>query len=145
MPIYNTLLNDDKVYQWVKDDCLKCCIASLLHLPYEAVPNFFAGLPQGVPVPATVNEFMQRWFNDRGHYLIEVPMSADSVEEMMQMLAMLHPGLNMMLSGKSPRGKDHAVIVRDGQLIHDPSRDGGGIIGPCYTGLYYAGYIGVYT
>ena len=45
------------------------------------------------------------------------------------------------LSGKSRTGTSHMVIVSNGEIIHDPSLDDSGIIGPADNVYYWLGFL----
>ena len=42
-----------------------------------------------------------------------------------------------ILGGKSPRGFDHAVVGKGGDIVHDPHPEGGGLIGKPDTITYF--------
>lgn len=100
-------------------DCFAACIASLLEMPLEEVPNFCA---EGEEWP--INAI--NWYRGQGFAILEFDYSdqPDSVA----IAEMKSLGGYCIVSGQSSRFDClHAVIYKDGELIHDPSPDGGGV------------------
>lgn len=95
-------------------NCGAACLASLLELSLEEVPNFAAIEDwYGEAYPA-----MQAWLRERGFFLLEV-----AGEDAWFAAAGYH-----IVIGKSPRGDfNHAVIYYGNQLAHDPYPGGEGI------------------
>ena len=94
-------------------NCLTACLASLLEL-------------QDVDLPSLMREddwvgAANRWLRDLGQpwRVLCVRVAPDSIHEL--------DGVLVIASGPGPRGFDHAVVWRDGQLVHDPHPDDGGI------------------
>lgn len=97
-------------------NCQSACLASLLDLPISDVPNFAALGPAGYW------DGMQDWLAGRGLYLFETRPDPSRI-----------PGtpedLHYIASGKSPRGLSHAVIMCEGDIVHDPHPSGAGLVG----------------
>lgn len=72
----------------------------------------------------------------QGYLRFSVAFSCD-LGQILDYLASRNAGMYVMIGGESPRGNNHVVIAADGEIIHDPHPDGGGLIGPCNNGLYY--------
>lgn len=90
-------------------NCLQACIASLLELKLEDVPEF----------PHT-NQFnyLQRFMRQHGLQ----PVAKD-------MIAFNYPyNVYYLLWGKSPRGFMHSVVAWNGKTVHDPHPEGGGLV-----------------
>ena len=87
--------------------CFRTCIASILNLREEQVPDFKeANLDPGV------DKFLRKY----GLSYKEIPAEDDNAPL----------GLHLAL-GTSPRGGMHAVVCKDGKLLHDPHpQDGTG-------------------
>jgi hypothetical protein len=98
-----------------KGNCFATCIACLLRVPADTVPNFCVDRPS-------------RWFMDCNDWLRERGWTALYLrgESWVAFLPEQHPGLTVIASGPGPRGCDHCVLMRDGKLLHDPhpSEDG---------------------
>lgn len=95
-------------------NCFSACIASLLELAIEDVPNFCVDYGED----DWQNE-AEKWLGKRGLALVSVQIN----EEV--------PAWDFywMAGGKSGRGIYHAVIYRAGELVHDPHPSGCGING----------------
>lgn len=109
-PVYQTIMTPDK------GNCFAACLATVLGLPLDAVPNFCA---RGT-----------KWWRDLQEWLDEKGLVAISVELTASSLGWLPAGIPVILSGKSPRGDWlHAVVgVTEScgfRLYHDPHPDGG--------------------
>lgn len=103
-----------KVFQTKKDDCFRACIASILGCFIDKIPDFTKNGHENFH-----NEWSS-WEKDQGLLLLDVELSKDAIERM--------KGIAMIAVGKSPRNDfDHAVIVKNNKLIHDPHKDGNGI------------------
>lgn len=98
-------------------NCFATCIACLLDLDVDAVPNFCAS-------PSRWWDDARRWLGDRGitPVMIEPPDGLDLDEFLPETL--------FIASGRSPRGDYmHSVIYRGGSLLHDPHPSGDGLLG----------------
>jgi len=103
-----------KQHQQRNDDCVRACVATILELPIESVPNFVA--ERG----CVWLDRLREWLLPRGLTAINVSFS-DSDE----------PGLGILCGagGAGPRGCDHEVVWRDGEVVWDPYPGGGGLVG----------------
>lgn len=114
-------------------DCLRTCIASLLD--YQRlldVPHF----AEGDPEPYVMWQGVRNWLMDEHNAsLWFTPYAANDPAEVMEAVASLNPGMFYMLQGAAPAG-DHIVICKGDQLWHDPSRMGGGLVGPGSNGVF---------
>jgi len=95
--------------------CFAACVASILGMHFEDVPNFCA-MP-----PDWWNRF-QIWLCQRGLFAVEIKLIEHSISQ-------LPHGIPVILSGKSPRGLLHSVVAltaaADGfTLEHDPHPSG---------------------
>ena len=98
------------VDQRTPDDCLRCTVATLLDLPYEDVPHFFAEAGLDCLLAVVL------WAQERG-------LVADWGED--------DPGVRCIATGLSPRhdpsaDKRHAVVWHHG-VEHDPHQSRGGL------------------
>ena len=88
-------------------DCLRACICSILEISDEGVPNF----AEDPNYPHQLLAFL----DERKLELMDSKDKPDNVDFMMGW-------------GLSPRKLYHSVVLdRDGNLVHDPHPDGGGI------------------
>lgn len=108
-------------------NCFSACLASILELPIEDVPNFFEA--QIIDGAAGWWAALRDWLWTRGYGVIVLN---DPCGRLSQSL----PGL-LIVSGESPRGRMHATIWESGSLVHDPHPEGGGIHSPLDISLLY--------
>jgi len=97
-----------------KGNCYQACLASLLELPLEQVPDF-------------CNEFRSTW-------LMEVQIWLGGLYD----LGLLHvapadtqvipPNTYHIITGMSDRGRMHSVIGKDRKMVFDPHPNGTGLI-----------------
>lgn len=119
------------VDQLTWNDCMRACVASILELPAEEVPNF---MEEGV-------DYYQKkaveYFNSIDYVAIELMVTTAEGTNVLEEVLFDIP---VIVSGKSPRntGKDcranqgaldHAVIWHQNKLLHDPHPDRKGISG----------------
>ena len=109
----------------LQGNCLSACIASLLELTIEEVPNFHEGVAPGAPQddPEGCKIFwanVHRFINSKGFGMFHmVNETATALQEIM--------GGYFLVGGKSPRGYSHSVIWTKNGLAHDPHPEGGGV------------------
>jgi hypothetical protein len=102
-----------------RGNCLAACVASILELSTDEVPNF-----RLAPDPWVA---LQTWLVDRGLVAVRVAAGPEAVYPM--------PKVHCILTGPSPRNPvGHAVVgIWDGErtiMVHDPHPDGTGLAGP---------------
>lgn len=107
-----------------RGNCLTAVVASLMHLPIEAVPNF---VQDDVDSGGEKNWWYSCWdfVHEHEHSIVLLrdgtqPLSPYPLPE---------PGEPYTVSGVSPRDSriHHIVIYRDGVMVHDPYPDGTGL------------------
>lgn len=108
-------------------NCFSACVASILELPLEQVPHFFAEARSTNEVWTQADwDQVLRFANDQGHYAHWV----DPDEEPGLVRLLVGSGLPYVAFGPSPRGPyGHCVVMRGEQLVHDPRPDGTGLAG----------------
>lgn len=111
-------------------DCYRACLASLLDLPAEAVPHFYAA---GVS-PEAAAAHSDRWLAERGLVTFQILYPEATIVDLLDDMDYLNEGKLYMLTGTSSFGNHHVVICSGGKIIHDPS--GSGIVAPCKDGAY---------
>ena len=123
-------------------DCLRTAIGCLLDLPPEAVPHFSAALWEDQDDEAVISAF-RKWLTERhGLTLFQVAIihpggpEEFGLKEMLEWCKTVNPGMYMILSGQSLPGLNHALIVLDGEIVHDPNPLGRdpALIGPMHPG-----------
>jgi hypothetical protein len=130
-------------------DCFRACVASLLELALDKVPDFYAGQTPGSAVSDAANDYIRSWFGDRGLYLLEFIFEGleddGAADNVIAAVSFHHPGLPFILCGTSRKGVNHAVIVQDGDIIHDPAPAMQQIHGPMRDGYYRVNLIGLHV
>lgn len=101
-----------------KGNCFSTCVACMFEVSTEEVPNFCGDFP-----PETWWAAFLEWLASRGWTAIHFPADDDWASRMRDVI----PGLTVIAGGDGPRGCLHAVLMRDGRLLHDPHPDGTGL------------------
>ena len=57
-------------------------------------------------------------------------MKASSLQEILNWMNESNPNIYYMLTGKSKNNVGHVVVCCNDRIIHDPSLDNSGIVGP---------------
>jgi len=101
-----------------RGNCYAACIASILGLPLETVPNFCAG--------------GEAWFSETNKWLHENCGVVISTwrEDPFGAYPKEYGEAVYIASGKSPRGDwNHSVVWSRGSVLHDPHPSRAGIVG----------------
>ena len=95
-------------------NCFATCIASILELPLEEVPNFCAATHWRAA--------MNAWLKLRGQFYMDVNLPGDLRDDLVS-----DWGYHVM-SGEGPRGLRHSVVGYQGKMVHDPHPSGAGLL-----------------
>lgn len=115
-------------------DCYRTCIASILDLPTEAVPNFF-GTPESFADAQIGIRQREAWLEERGLVSTTFAWAGEmSLEDVLMISAAGQSTSPIILCGRSSLGCNHSVVVMGGQIVCDPS--GNGIVGPLKEGTW---------
>lgn len=126
-------------HKGIYGDCHRAAIACVLDLRPEDVPHFGEhGDDDPVAWTREVNEFLAL----HGMTSLAIPFPGDDLKAVLHCVSTVNPGVYYLLTGKSRTGTNHNVVCLDGRIIHDPSLDDAGIIGPCNDGLYWVQFFG---
>lgn len=122
-------------------DCHRAAIASILDLPLDEVQHFGDGGPDGQEFDRRVRD----WLWKRG--LVPVSMVYNAkLEDVFVCMKSMNPGIYYLLGGASATGVDHTVVGLEDRIVHDPSMNDSGIIGPCESdGLYWVTFLATAT
>ena len=105
-----------------KGNCWAACVASVLELPLEDTPDIEFEQVDAAPDAPDVLAFWKRW----REWLCCRNLGVQSMG-----LTEGHPvpmGI-LIVTGRSPRGPwQHSVVYKDGELVHDPHPEGGGVL-----------------
>ena len=97
-------------------NCFSACIASMLGIPIEDVPTF-VNFPNWLGL---ANEFVKP-------FGFEMFMSVPRFVEYCRSAKDSKYHGYYIATGMGPRGFHHSVICKDGEVVHDPHPEGGGI------------------
>jgi hypothetical protein len=122
-PIKQTIFGEGK------GNCFATCVASILDLPLEDVPNFACS-----PSEEWFGEFFN-WLKARGYSVVYLyhPEAGDvtKVDDKVPFSEAFFTPYLYIATGKSPRGDFlHSVVGQYDKVVHDPHPDNRGIIGP---------------
>lgn len=91
---------------------MAACLASLLEISIEDVPEL-------LPVPGDQIHWMEKFENFLEGYGIKAIVYLPTYRP--------PRGVYYLIWGVSPRGLPHSVVGRNGEVIHDPHPEGGGL------------------
>jgi hypothetical protein len=123
----------------VYGDCHRAAVATVLDLALDQVPHFGEGGPAAEEFGVRAREFRRSkglvpisavYAPDSGHLLI------------LHVVGTMNPGVPYLLGGRSRNGVDHTVVCVGDEIVHDPSLDDSGIVGPCGDGWYWVTFFG---
>lgn len=111
-----------KVFMRTNRDCFRCCVATILELEYEQVPDFFDYEDED---PSIGFVAAKAWLHARGMWLLCINIAGHSTTSHDHFR-----GPYIWLG--TPRGRvddevAHAVVMDRGALVHDPRVGGKGV------------------
>lgn len=118
-------------------DCSRTVLACLLDLEPEEVPHWHEDL-----TGAEQDRRHREWLAERGLTLLHFAWHGVDRDWVDGAMRHWNPGHHYLLCGQSPRGTYHVVICCDGEMVHDPHPEGGGVIGPDSEGWWRVEFIG---
>lgn len=123
----------------VYGDCARAAVASIFEMPLDDVPHFYDKDASDIDGKIAFTNFLL----ERGLRPISVPFpGAIPIEDILGTMRRLNPDVHYLLTGTSRSGVNHVVVCKDDQIIHDPSLDDSGIVGPCSDGCWWLEFIG---
>ena len=101
-----------------RGNCLSACVASLLEIPIESVPNFTSEPyePPGMQ-PLRLNEWLSKLGLQAIYYVTDTMHCNHAC-----------PDDYYIITGFSPRGRPHVVIGHQKQIVHDPHPTRAGLV-----------------
>lgn len=108
-----TILADDPSGEC--GNCFATCIASILEVPLDDVPNF-----------CRWDDWLERtcqWLAPRGFFYLDVTLPGDARDELVRFWG-YH-----VIAGDGPRGHRHAVVGLKGEIVWDPHPSRAGLLG----------------
>lgn len=131
-------LNAHKPAEGLYGDCFRTCIGCLLDMPPEDVPHFFDGANE--ENNGSQWQALGEWLAGRNLAIATFPVAAagDDVPAtaIIKHICEWNKDISMLLFGKSKTGVDHVVIIRNGEIFHDPSFLNNSVVGPASNGVY---------
>lgn len=100
--VYQTIIGDD-------GNCFAACLASLLEIPIDGIPNFHAMHGSGWVLPCC------EWLRPMGLFAVACQLVDQPSVELFDKIGAVH-----IACGLSHRNTSHACIYRGKELIHDP-------------------------
>jgi hypothetical protein len=113
-PIVQTIFGDGSS-GGERGNCFAACIASILDVPLESVPNFCNW--------DNWREKVSDWLQPLGYAYIDVMLPGDGRDELVR-----YWGYHV-ISGDAPRGLRHSVVGLRGEIAWDPHPSFAGLLG----------------
>jgi hypothetical protein len=110
IPVTQTQLGDH-------GNCLSACVASLLEIPIECVPNFTRERDPETPQPVKLNTWLSSIGLEALYCMTDIMHSEHAV-----------PDGYYIMTGWSPRGRPHVVIAMGKSIVHDPHPTRAGLV-----------------
>jgi len=106
---------DQTKFGFGNGNCQAACIASILEIPIEDIPNFHGDDPTDAE---TYWKNVRKWCEDKPFTIISIAFQEDhDPKEFLK-------DCWVIASGPSPRGTEewhrHAVVWKNGKIVHDP-------------------------
>lgn len=112
-------------------DCGRTCIACLLEIEPIYVPHFFDNNNENG------NEDMRNWLLARGYNILQIALNVQDLEIALEWANRTIKQDYYILLGTSHNKVNHVVICKEDKIVHDPSIDNSGIIGPADDGHFW--------
>lgn len=123
----------------VVGDCDRASVASILEMDVEDVPHFYEGW-DGKSDTLDMWVARREWLRSQGWDIIPMAVWGDDPEAALGVLeGTSYDDRYFLFIGLSPRGTNHTVVAANGEIVHDPHPDGGGIVGPLDVNDEYFG------
>jgi hypothetical protein len=113
IPVTQTICNTSN------GNCFAACIASILEIPLEEMPNYHS---------SDWADLWRKWLRERGLSLMtfDLPNNIEALDQRERMLLM--PGYCILAANTSRHDQLHAVVVLDGEIVHDPNPNSPGTL-----------------
>ena len=111
-----------KIKQTILDlkhgNCMQACVASLFELPLNEIPNF---MKDGGD---RYDYHLQKWCKKKNLLCLDVSIEDEHLLKYFKDIYLIGVGI-------SPRdsNNNHAVIIKNGKIIHDPHPSNKGLMG----------------
>lgn len=115
-------------------DCHRTCLAMILDMDRDYVPNF---AEQSKDDGQHFNRLVENWLRLHGFSNFSVPFAAKDWQEVGSYMLNVNPGVFYILGGTSRTGVNHSVVAVNDTIVADPSLRNSGIVGPCNDGYFW--------
>lgn len=113
-------------------DCYRTCLAMMADVPRDTVPHEHRKFADATEQ----HQMFAPWLNEQGLAIAAFRFSGADLDWVKLAMETWNPGLPCILSGKSPRGTSHSVVMLPGGEILDPHPDQTGLVGPESDGAW---------
>lgn len=122
-------------------DCFRCSVASILELPREDVPHFME-IDWKRETPAWYADICE-WLAPRGMAYLDWEIAPEYFGPQWFEKIALDAGFDVhhVMCGVSHSGNQHAVVGRNGVVVHDPHPARRGLAGPGPHGYRFGFFI----
>ena len=118
-------------------DCHRACLASLLDLDRDTVPNFGEHYDDNARFQLETH----KWLATQGLDYIDIAFN-DTLENVLLTMKGLNPNAYYILGGTSRNGTGHSVIGRGGEIVWDPATGADhSIVDVMSDGMYWITYL----
>ena len=120
-------------------DCHRTCLACLLDLSVEEVPNWAEKYWEDT---ATWDVEEDLFLSQHGLSKLTIAFNgSDGLEPVLAHMGQLNANRYYLLTGESKNGTNHVVICLGGKIIWDPAIDNSGIVGPATDGFFWLNFL----
>ena len=98
-------------------NCFAAAMATILRISLDEAEGYLDGLDSTEKIEAHWWEYLQKWLKPHALAALYLPWGPPAYPET---YSYGKPGLIYIANGKGPRGHEHSVVYRDGELLHDP-------------------------
>ena len=128
-----TQANLHKPAEGIFGDCARTCMAMILGLDRDSIPNFGVHYDDNAAWGKAVDDFLR----PLGLSEVAIPVQASSWQEAASFIQRLNQGIPFVLGGISLTGVRHAVVISPDGQMYDPSINSSGIVKECEDGYYW--------
>ncbi len=125
-PVDQRIMHDPN--NGVYGDCMRACVASLLDLNIENVPHFFES-----GNPSEFNATLAAFLKSQG--LAELNVRWRDMFDHDYVFRGVK-GVYHLIAGRTKGGAWHAVVGKDGRMVHDPHPKRLGVLEPVYYSFF---------
>lgn len=122
-------------------DCQRTCVAIILDMDAKDVPHFCDDPNAKRSSRDWWAKRQKKWLSDRGLAMATFAYDGIMTFDRIMDITSDSPDTPMILLGTSSLGSNHVVVVKNGEIVCDPS--GNGICGPCQEGTWELSVISI--